>query len=655
VLLAPRPAAALAVASSIVFVTLALGNPHAAPNAGKVVFEARGSILAVNPDGTRLRVLAESGSDPSVSRDGTQIAFDSYSDGDDHVFVMRADGTGQRQVGSAAGHVPVWSPDGTRIAYSGPSFSGDLYVVNADGRGDRRVAADADKFGIAWSPDGQQIAYSAPDGIALVRVDSGERRVLAGTAEGAWRPAWSPDGRRIAFLSDSNDVVVADVDGSGSRKLANAGTPPTPAWSPDGKRILFVRRGQIYAINTDGRGERRLTRSAWGELFDAPAWSPDGSRIVFLRGRFPDECCENDVWTMNADGSDTRVLVKPVAQDGLNDWSAVWAPGSVAGPGRRVPRFVTARPSRRLSGLAPVSSGLAADGPLAAAAVGCAVAMWDARAGRLERSDALCPDDGGVKPAVAGKLGAWILDEPGGTSSSPQQSTLFVKRPGSQPRQEAVAFYYGLFRGNYLDNLVGDGSLLVFNTWHQKQSEVTRARLWRVDARRKTAVRSEADALPVVAVDDDRIATLGEDGKLTLLNAAGRRLRTLSLGRDVDAVRLDGSRLVVLRGAVLDVRDAGSARLLRRRPLQLGVSGKVQLEDVDSGLVVYVAGLAIHVLRLSDGRDVTLRLVDEGSEAHAQLEPEGLFYAYNQAWTTTPGRLGFVPMQELERRLRAGH
>jgi hypothetical protein len=83
------------------------------------------------------------------------------------------------------------------------------------------------------------------------------------------------------------------------------------------------------------------------------------------------------------------------------------------------------------------------------------------------------------------------------------------------------------------------------------------------------------------------------------------------------------------------------------------VSGDIRLEDVDEGLAVYVAGLAIHVLRLSDGRDITLRLVDEGSEARAQLEPEGLFYAYNQAWTTRPGRLGFVPLREIERQLGA--
>jgi hypothetical protein len=47
-----------------------------------------------------------------------------------------------------------------------------------------------------------------------------------------------------------------------------------------------------------------------------------------------------------------------------------------------------------------------------------------------------------------------------------------------------------------------------------------------------------------------------------------------------------------------------------------------------------------------------LRLKNEASEAHAQLEAGGLFYAYNRAWTKRPGRLGFVPRREVERALQ---
>jgi hypothetical protein len=55
---------------------------------------------------------------------------------------------------------------------------------------------------------------------------------------------------------------------------------------------------------------------------------------------------------------------------------------------------------------------------------------------------------------------------------------------------------------------------------------------------------------------------------------------------------------------------------------------------------VYSVGGAIHVLRLSDGRDrvvaKTTKLVD------AQLEPSGLFYADNSGKGPKPGRVTSV-------------
>jgi dipeptidyl aminopeptidase/acylaminoacyl peptidase len=196
-LAAPRWTGALIAA--IVFATLSIGSPHASPGSGKIVFEARGNILAANEDGIGLRVLSAYGRDPSVSRDGTKIAFDRYSGAADHIVVMRADGTAARRVGSAAGRLRLWSPDGSRIAYSGPVYSGDIYVVDADGKATRHVVTDADKFGFAWSPNGRQIVYSAEDGIAVVEVDGSQRQVLLTPSdESAWRPTWSRDGDQIA-------------------------------------------------------------------------------------------------------------------------------------------------------------------------------------------------------------------------------------------------------------------------------------------------------------------------------------------------------------------------------------------------------------------------------------------------------------------------
>jgi Tol biopolymer transport system component len=646
----------LVVASA--FVTSWIGSAHASRGAGKIVFagEENGyelNILAVSADGTGLRRLAVNGGDPTVSPDGTQIAFSRNTNDAQYIVAMSADGTRQRRVGDANGESPVWSPDGAHIAYAGEALlDSSIYVVNANGATTRRVAADAESFGFAWSPNGKQIAYGTKIGIALIRVDGTGKQVLpTDSGEDPWRPAWSPDGTRIAFLN-GGALYVTNVDGSGETPLTDASYDTTPSWSPNGRQILFARdnendNNEIYVINANGTGERRLTRSMWGENFDAPVWSPDGTQIAFLRGRLSGCCGANDVWIMNIDGSGKHAVTTPLAQDGLGDALPVWTLGRVRGSGGGGgPRMVTLAPKRRLSALAPVSSPLAADGTRAAMALGCSLDAWDPGTGRLDRAATSCIEDSTVEPAVAGKVTAWILDEAEGNDLD--QSTLFVKQAGAQPTEEAVAEH---LQGEFLANLFGDGSLLVFNTWRGTWSDRTEEQLWRLEGSQKTLVRSGDDA-EVVAVDDVGIVTLRADGRLTLLSADGKTLRTLSLGPGIQDVQLDGAELVVLRRARLEIYDLRSGRLARRRPTQLGISGNVRLEDVDQGIAVYVAGLAVHVLRLSDGRDVTLRLKDEGSEAHAQLEPAGLFYAYNQAWTTKPGRLGFVPLRAIERLFR---
>jgi TolB protein len=60
-----------------------------------------------------------------------------------------------------------------------------------------------------------------------------------------------------------------NADGSGQRNLTRSITRPfatgtAPAWSPDGRKIVFIsnrdRHGEVYVMNTDGTGKRKLTQ-----------------------------------------------------------------------------------------------------------------------------------------------------------------------------------------------------------------------------------------------------------------------------------------------------------------------------------------------------------------------------------------------------------
>jgi Tol biopolymer transport system component len=103
------------------------------------------------------------------SPDGSEIAFESDVDGDMDVYVIRADGTGLRQLtgvepdANAHDEGPSWSPDGLQLAFtSGPDdLNGDIHVMNAaDGSAVRRITFNESPvrlWGRDESPDWQAI------------------------------------------------------------------------------------------------------------------------------------------------------------------------------------------------------------------------------------------------------------------------------------------------------------------------------------------------------------------------------------------------------------------------------------------------------------------------------------------------------------------
>jgi TolB protein len=232
---------------------------------------------------------------PNWSPDGTKIVFYSERNGQPaDLFVINADGTGERQLTHtpAAEGYPSWSPDGRRIAYEADSPDGsfDVYVMNADGSNVTRLTTDPRRdVGPAWSPDGTKIAFMSDRAsqefeIYQMNADgSNVERLTDGATN--WFPQYSPDGTRLAFHV-WRDVNVFDLK---TRTLTPLTSDPDngmyPTWSPDGRRLAFMswRHGktEIFTMNADGSDQRVLVSPEKGSAID-PRWSPDGSRIVFI-------------------------------------------------------------------------------------------------------------------------------------------------------------------------------------------------------------------------------------------------------------------------------------------------------------------------------------------------------------------------------------
>lgn len=193
------------------------------------------------------------------------------------VFAAQDNGKGVHRIG--AGYSPHVSPDGRSVVYYGGKGSEMVVAPAAGGRSRTLLSNWREPFTFAFSPDSKLVAALrghelGKQKLVVIDVATGRQHPIAdGFFSGL---SFSPDSSELVFsrsgraYSISGDLFRASVDGGSPRAITHDHRSIRPLWGPRG-RIVFDRvrnlksqfgpKGDLYLINPDGSGVKRLTRT----------------------------------------------------------------------------------------------------------------------------------------------------------------------------------------------------------------------------------------------------------------------------------------------------------------------------------------------------------------------------------------------------------
>ena len=143
------------------------------PDQSTIIVDLQGALWSIPFKGGTARRLTDPFLEPArpdYSPKGGLVTFQAYKGGTFHIWTMKPDGTGLRQLTDGHGddREPRFSPDATKIAFSSDrAFKGsyDIWVLDvASGKLTPWTSAEADEYEPAWSPDGLEIAFVSGTG-----------------------------------------------------------------------------------------------------------------------------------------------------------------------------------------------------------------------------------------------------------------------------------------------------------------------------------------------------------------------------------------------------------------------------------------------------------------------------------------------------------
>jgi Tol biopolymer transport system component len=227
------------------------------------------------------------------------------------VFVANDDGSGAVKIGK--GRTPHVSPDGQSIVYlrEGAKNAQELTLAPVAGPTRTLMVGWRESSTFAWSPDSKTIAaLRGPEigkrSLVLIDVASGKQNVVANGYFGG--VSFSPDSSEIVYSRAGSETYpprsdvfrfpvpipgVVNVRAPEPVRLTRDHRSSDPLWGPrgqivfvktiDGKKRKYAPKNELFLMNPQGKGVKRLTRTKVPPLLQGlfpTDWSADGTRLL---------------------------------------------------------------------------------------------------------------------------------------------------------------------------------------------------------------------------------------------------------------------------------------------------------------------------------------------------------------------------------------